>query len=225
MPTKSPSRLPRPLKLTAFGLPLLALAALAGCVEQSGGTWYVRSAAVPEGWPELTPVGEVQVKHYPTYRAAVVADADLGRGGMGPMFRTLFNHIKTNDIAMTAPVEMGYENVAAGRPRMASMAFLYGSPDLGRAGEAGRVRVRDLEPQMFASVGVRGDYTTGRFLEGLGLLEAWLEANAEEWSAAGPPRYLGYNSPFVPGFMRYGEVQVPVEHPPVVSAGTAAEAS
>ena len=26
----------------------------------------------------------------------------------------------------------------------------------------------------------------------------------------GPPRYLAYNSPFVPGFLKFGEVQLPV---------------
>ena len=26
----------------------------------------------------------------------------------------------------------------------------------------------------------------------------------------GPPRYLAHNSPFVPGFLKFGEVQLPV---------------
>jgi hypothetical protein len=31
-----------------------------------------------------------------------------------------------------------------------------------------------------------------------------------EWVAAGPPRTLAYNSPFVPGVLKYAEVQIPV---------------
>ena len=43
----------------------------------------------------------------------------------------------------------------------------------------------------------------------LDTLETWL-AGHPEWTAAGPPRMLGYNSPFVPWFLKYAEVQLPV---------------
>ncbi len=192
-------------------IPVLAF--FAGCVRSSGGTWYVREAEVPEGWPTLTPVGEVEVKQYPEYRAAVVEDAGPDGGEQGSMFRTLFDHIKQNEIAMTAPVEMGYD---ASRPdtntdrEMRSMAFLYRSTEQGELDPDGQVVVRDLPAQTVASIGVRGGYTDERFNEHVATLDSWLEEHADAWERDGAPRYLGYNSPFVPAFMRYGEVQVPI---------------
>lgn len=185
---------------------------LFGCVSVSNGTWYFKSASTPEGWPELTPVGKVEVKNYPVYRAATVANVSIqpGKGDpMGPMFMTLFDHIKKNDIAMTAPVDMGFAG-DPDAPSMTTMAFLYRSAEIGAVGEDGDVRVEDLQPRTFASVGVRGSYTIENFKEGLHQLNAWLAEN-REWQPDGPARYLGYNSPFVPWFWRYGEVQVPVQ--------------
>jgi len=191
-----------------FALTAVSVLTLLGCMRVSNGTWYFWNAPVPEGWPEMTPIGKVEVKDYPVYRAAVVERVELREGGMGSMFSTLFNHIKREDIAMTAPVDMGYEDSGDG-PRMMSMAFLYRSTDLGAVGEDGVVRVEDLEARTYASVGVRGDYTDANFREGLAILQEWLNDNAE-WRADGPPRYLGYNGPFVVAAARYGEVQVPV---------------
>ncbi len=170
----------------------------------------IRSAATPEGWPELTPVGSVEVKRYPSHRAAWVTEASLPSEGTRSMFMELFEHIKRNDIAMTAPVEMAYDDAGSAAPRMSSMAFLYRSQELGQLGEEGAVSVRDVEPRTFASVGVRGGYDAETFLEGLSTLEVWLAANQDEWEVVGPPRYLGYNGPFVPTPVRFGEVQVPV---------------
>lgn len=191
--------------LTAF---VLSAAAITGCVHRSGGTWMFESAPLPEGWPELTPVGEVRVREYPVYRAAVVERTDVG-AGQSPMFNELFGHIKRNDIAMTAPVEMEYDGSPEAEGDMRSMAFIYRSTELGEPGEAGAVRVRDMQARTFASVGVRGGYTAANYRQGLETLEAWLSESAE-WRASGEPRYLGYNGPFVPWFWRYGEVQVPV---------------
>jgi len=189
---------------------LLCAAALAGCVTRSGGAWAFRSAPTPEGWPELTPVGEVGVREYPAVRAAHVAVEDLPERGRGPMFLELFRHIDENDISMTAPVEMGYQE-GDGGPVMASMSFLYRARDVGATGADGPVAVRDLEPRRYASVGVRGDYSPGTFERGLEQLHAWLADDACAWRAVGPPRFLGYNGPFTLPFLRYGEVQIPVE--------------
>lgn len=40
-------------------------------------------------------------------------------------------------------------------------------------------------------------------------LRQWLDQN-QQWDGSGEARYLGYNSPFVPSFLRYGEVQIPI---------------
>jgi hypothetical protein len=195
-------------------LAAIALAAsplvITGCIHRSGGTWMVRSAPTPYGWPELTPIGEVAIREYPAYRAAEVAEVDLDRSGMQPLFMALFDHIKTNEIAMTAPVDMGYADADGAQPRMERMAFVYRSREIGQTGGNGPVVVEDLPPTTYASVGVRGRYTTANFKRGLTLLEGYLAAH-EEWRAIGEPRYLGYNGPLTLWFLRYGEVQVPVE--------------
>ena len=202
-------------KVTA-GLCLLAASAtsliLVGCVRHSGGTWCFDSAPLPEGWPELTPVGEVEIRTYPSYRAAVVTEDDTSG-----MFGALFQHISSNDIPMTAPVDMTYGDDDAEQnasdDRMTGMAFLYQTPELGPLGTDGLVRVEDMPSQAFASTGVRGAYTPAHYSEGLTRVREWL-AEQTDWKAEGPPRYLGYNSPFVPWFWRYGEVQIPVIRKP-----------
>ncbi len=197
---------------------LAAIAAIAGvaaigvgCVRVSNGTWLVKSAATPEGWPKATPVGEIEVKTYPEYRAAAVDAADVEDGTQSQMFMSLFRHISRNDIAMTTPVDMAYAQAPdSATPKMSSMAFLYRTQDLGPTGTDGAVRIVDVEPRTYASLGVRGDYTRQRYERGVAALQGWL-AGQDEWTATGPPRYLGYNGPFVPTFFRYGEVQVPVD--------------
>ena len=141
------ARLLRILLVVCISLMLLYVG---GCVRVSNGVWHIRSAALPEAWPELTPVGSVEVKSYPTYRAAVVRGVDV-RGGMEPMFMTLFDHISRRDIAMTAPVEMTYGDASSSS--MTSMAFLYRTTDLGATGRrrrrhGGRVRAATVrEPR------------------------------------------------------------------------------
>jgi hypothetical protein len=206
---------------------------------------WVREAPLPDGWPTLTPVGEVEVKDYPATRAAIVTQTplpdsdpeasdttaaenpdamtatdqnpadDTPQRDMDSMFMTLFKHIKSNEIAMTAPVDMGYREADPtqpdAEPAQVSMAFLYRHTGLGTAGPDGEVTVTDAPARTYASIGVRGKYTDERFAEHLKTLDAWLAEYADTWAPDGPPRYLGYNSPFIPGFMRYGEVQRPVK--------------
>jgi len=165
-----------------------------------------REAPVPEGWPALTPVDEVRIKEYPAYRAAIAESGDA----QNSMFRTLFNHIKKNEIAMTAPVEMTVtDDSTAKSPK--DMAFLYRQPDMGSAGEDGSVNVVDVPAATMLSTGVRGGYSDKNYRKAIKRLEAWLAENPDQYRVTGPSRYLGYNSPFVPWFMRYGEVQLPVE--------------
>ena len=55
---------------------------------------------------------------------------------------------------------------------------------------------------------MRGSYTAETFTEGWTALRRWLAAHADQWEVVGEPRYLGYDGPFVPPPLRYGEVQV-----------------
>lgn len=195
---------------------LAGTAVVAGCVRTSNGAWYFKEAPLPDGWPGLSPVGEVVVQELPEVRAAVArapeADDDSDRQAMNGSFRVLFEHIKEREIAMTTPVEMGYTPAMGDdeAPAMASMAFLYRRADLGEAGPAGDVLVENQPSQTFATLGLRGKYTAERFAKGVETLDAWFDGQSE-YRPIGPPRYLGYNSPFVPGFWRYGQVQRPVE--------------
>ena len=56
-------------------------------------------ADLPEGFPAPTPVREVELKTYPVYR---IARADMKDGSDNGAFWQLFQHIKKNDIPMTA---------------------------------------------------------------------------------------------------------------------------
>lgn len=188
---------------------LTFVASLVSCIEVSDGTWVLQSAATPRDWPTLTPVGEVRIQRYPEYRAALVRETDLGQEGMEPLFGELFRHIKDNDIAMTAPVEMEFGSDGSTKQPTA-MAFLYRTTAQGLTGRQGSVRVGDRAVSEFVSIGVRGDYSAENFRAGLDRLTPWLQQERETWQVIGSPRYLGYNGPFVPSFMRYGEVQVPV---------------
>jgi hypothetical protein len=139
------------------------------------------------------------------------------------MFMPLFNHIKRNDIAMTAPVEIEYaassEPTEAGtgsreHQRATSMAFMYAVPSLGTAGPDpadARVVVEDIPAMKVLSIGVRGGYTEKNLTSALAKLDDWLAENPGRFRVIGPPRYLAYNSPFVPWFLKFGEVQLRVE--------------
>ena len=169
-------------------------------------------APLPVGFPDPGPVGEIVIKQYPAYRAAFAGELNGASSTEGEsqdrLFRVLFRHIKQNDIPMTAPVEMTFDS--DDDPAMRRMAFLYREPMAGELGDEGAVRVKDVPAMTVASLGVRGGYTEERFSKAIAQLREWLEEN-RRFHEVGPPRYLGYNSPFVPSFMRYGEVQVPVE--------------
>jgi hypothetical protein len=178
--------------------------------------FLIREAALPRDFPPPGPIGVVIVKSYPAYRAARVRASDLPGGGQDDMFMSLFRHIQKEDIAMTAPVEMGFAAGDSGptsRPvphPPESMAFLYADPSVGKTEKDGNIAVVDLPAMTVLSVGVRGSYDRARFEEGMEKIDAWIAAHPGEYGVAGPPRFLGYNSPFVPWFMRYGEVQLPV---------------
>jgi effector-binding domain-containing protein len=179
-----------------------------------------REAKLPKDFPPPGAVGEIVIKDYPAYRLARVRSGKNGvSGGPDAMFNPLFNHIKRNENAMTAPVEIGYQSHPESAEKrnacsVVSMAFLYGESSWGRLGVDAadpRVVVEDIPAMTMISIGVRGDYTDARCAEALSKLGAWVEAHRGEVRVVGPPRYLAYNSPFVLGFLRYGEVQLPVE--------------
>lgn len=172
-------------------------------------------APLPEGFPKPTPVGEIRVQQYPKYRLART-DMTLIEGRA---FWTLFNHIKQRDIAMTAPVEMGYTPDKDGTLKKSTMSFLYRSTEQGRIEVDGKVAVTDVPAQLAVAIGLRGDATKDKVNDAKRRLEAWLQAHADEYEATAAVRVLGYNSPFIADEKKLTEVQIPIRSKKSADAG------
>ncbi|MBX3463600.1 MAG: heme-binding protein [Planctomycetes bacterium] len=166
----------------------------------------VAEADLPEGFPGFAAVDELELRAYPAYRMV----RTTMRGGSMGAFWPLFRHIQQREIAMTTPVQVDYD---AAVDRARTMAFLYGSPDLGEAGPDGRVEVVDVPAMTVLSIGSRGYERPDRVAELRGRLQAWLAASPT-WEAAGPLRTMAYNSPSVGADRRYFEVQLPIRPRP-----------
>ncbi len=196
-------------KFTAISLSTLAwlgaLSLRAASVkgEESEAFMPIKEAEMPKGFPAYTPVGQIEIKRYPTYRKATAS-------GMAE-FWTLFRHIKDNHVQMTAPVEMDYGDPGATKNRERSMSFLYERPDQGNIGKQGRVEVSDIAAMTVASIGCRGSQTPAAIAEAREKLLKYLIDRKAEYTAAGPLRVMGYNSPFVPREKNFFEVQIPVK--------------
>jgi SOUL heme-binding protein len=163
----------------------------------------VAEADRPKGWPSFTSVGEVEIKRYPKYRLARAAMGSTG--DMGAFFK-LFNHIKKNDIAMTAPVEMSYDEKDESAT---AMAFLYGDTEIGETGKKGSVEVVDVAPATMISIGMRGYDSEAKVKAGLAALRDWM-ASRPDLIATGAHRVMSWNGPSVQGNRRFFEIQIPV---------------
>ncbi|MDZ4774302.1 MAG: heme-binding protein [Planctomycetota bacterium] len=168
----------------------------------------------PVGFPAATVVGEIEVLDYPAYRMARAPLPPQKSGGDNNAFWKLFNHIKSHDIPMTAPVEMNWSagegrSTASGRG-FESMAFLYVSTEVGRTGPDGEVVVLDVPAATVVSLGLRGSSSNQRVQAERERLHAWLTSQPERFEIVGPPRMMGWNSPMVSDAKRYWEVQFPV---------------
>lgn len=163
----------------------------------------ILEAALPKGFPYPAAAGEIQIAEYPQYR---LARSSMGGRSQNGAFFTLFRHIQSNEIAMTAPVEMTMDGNSA-----VDMAFLYGDPEIGEAGQDGRVAVQDIEPMTVLTIGVRGSSRSSAVTAAMAELEAWIKANGSTWERAGNARLMGYNSPMVPRNKQFSEVQIPIQ--------------
>jgi hypothetical protein len=166
----------------------------------------VEESPLPEGFPGPTPVGEIRLQEYPEYRLARTEITLLE----GSAFFTLFNHIKERDIEMTAPVEMTYGAEGKTAKTKRAMSFMYRNTRQGQPGTAGEVDVVDIPPQLAISIGIRGNATKERVVDGQRRLEEWVKEHRDEYEVAGPLRVMGYNSPFIPEKKQFAEIQIPV---------------
>jgi hypothetical protein len=191
-------------------------------VEKSGDRYVFGPCSVdaplPAGYPAPTPPGAIELKHYPVVRRAEVSGSSHPDAGRWMAFWPLFNHIKSRDIAMTAPVEVDYEGLTSDKqPERWTMAFLYRFRSQGDEGRAGIVDVRDVPAMKVVAIGVRGAYGLKGHLEPLRQLEQWL-AKHPEWKQAGAPRALFYNGPSKRSADKWCEVQIPIREVAKVQA-------
>ena len=172
------------------------------------------SGPMLEGFPEPSPIGSIRIKQYPVVRTAS-APVTTDRDGT---FMALYNHLQEVELPMTSPVELTYA-IETGQENdrflaMQRIAFLYPNASQGSVGTEGQITVADVAPVTVVSVAIRGDYTASRFEGATATLRAWLADRPGQYVAVGPPRVLAYNSPFVPWFMKYSEVQIPIREDP-----------
>lgn len=165
-------------------------------------------APVPAGFPAPSPVGVVEIKKLPVYRMAKVANSGMG----GNNFFTLFNHIKKNNIEMTAPVEMTMTE-KNGKYTESSMAFLYQETTLGKVGPQGNIAVLDTTECTVVSVGMRGSPSSENIESARRWLLEKIKTTPQAYEIAGELKVMGYNSPFMPEKLRYYEVQLPLKLP------------
>ena len=174
-------------------------------------------APLPEGFPNATAPGKIELKRYPAYRSAVTRSNQATVSSGDLMFFTLFGHIQRNHVEMTAPVINTFKT-----PRMietpgakgeVTMEFLYRSPQQGKPGPDGpAVEVLDHPARSFVCLGFQGgNLSDPQMREAVATLRKWLDEHQDEWVEDGPPRRLGYHGPMTPPAQRLWEVQIPVK--------------
>ena len=200
------------MKLQNLLLPLgiLALAAVAF------GIYQANSAPLPKGFPPPTPVGQIEVKHYSAYRAATFHyQGDLSQAGTRA-FSPLYQHISSNQISMTAPVETRYPRStleAMGTPSEsgeAQVSFLYRSTDIYPEEIAPNIQVEDVPPMTVVSLGLQGNYSYRSYQENLEKLKNWLSLH-RQYEVVGKPRRFFYDGPYIPDVIKRSEIQIPIQ--------------
>lgn len=170
------------------------------------------SAPLPKGFPEPTPVGTIEVKQYPHYRSVTYHHQGDLTLATRMAFNPLFQHISSNNIAMTTPVEARYlQDSSWGETSAAEVSFLYSQPEINPQTVDGDVMVKDTPGMMVVSIGIQGAYTWESYEIHLQQLKNWLQQHPE-YEIVGPPRRLFYNSPMTPPYLKYSEVQIPITH-------------
>jgi hypothetical protein len=185
---------------------IVALAAL------TIGVYQANTAPLPEGFPELTAPNQIEVKHYPSYRGATYETKGELSQAANQAFSPLYQHISSNNISMTAPVETRYpastfEGSTSGE---AEVSFLYRSREIVPAEIADNIELKDIPAMTVVSLGLKGAYSYESYQQGLKRLSSWLEKNPD-YQRVGNPRRFFYDGPYVPDGMKRSEIQIPIE--------------
>jgi SOUL heme-binding protein len=175
------------------------------------------SAPLPDGFPSPTTAGKIEVKQYPAYRAGTYTYKGKLSQAANESFNPLFQHISSNGIGMTAPVEARYpiatlKELPNGKPDevgQAEVSFLYRNQDVQPKQIAEGIKVENHPALTVVSIGVSGPYTYAGYQENLARLRNWL-AEHPSYVVAGVPRRFFYDSPFTPDVLKRSEVQIPI---------------
>ncbi len=176
------------------------------------------SAPLPDGFPQPTTAGKIEVKQYPAYRSGTYTYKGKLSQAANESFEPLFKHISSNSIGMTAPVEARYPSITlkelpSGKPDQvgqAEVSFLYRNEDVQPKQIAEGIKVETHPSITVVSIGVSGPYTYASYQENLARLRDWL-AKHPSYVVAGLPRRFFYDSPFTPDPIKRSEVQIPIQ--------------
>lgn len=161
---------------------------------------YIEESPLPQGWPKPGPYHQVSEKSFPAYRAAHTAMSSENFA-----FWRLFRHIKRNDIPMTSPVAMDVA-VDGEKLTMKSMAFLYQSTEVGKAGADGKkVNVKDSPTLKTLSYTWQGAKSNANLKKAKAAIDAEL---AKRKLKSDDYRVMGYNSPSIPNNKKTWEMIV-----------------
>lgn len=176
------------------------------------GVYQANSAPLPVGFPSATAPGKIEIKEYPAYRAATYHYSGNLPDAASQAFSPLYQHLSTNNISMTAPVETRYpvstlEN--AETTGEATVSFLYRSTDIYPDAIASNITVEDILAQTVVSLGLVGGYSYQSYVEGVEKLKDWLSQNPN-YIMVGKPRRLFYDGPYKPDATKRSEIQIPI---------------
>lgn len=167
---------------------------------------------LPQGFPEPTPAGIIELKHYPQYRAVTYLHQGDLQIANRVAFNPLFEHISSNQIAMTTPVEARYTVISEtpnAAENQAEVSFLYGNPTINPDRIGPSLQVTTREPMAVVSIGIQGPYTWESYESNLKKLKDWLVEHPK-YQMVGTPRRLFYHGPMTPEALKISEVQIPI---------------
>jgi hypothetical protein len=176
------------------------------------------SAPLPEGFPPPTTGGKIEVKRYPAYRSGAYTYKGELSEAANKSFGPLFQHISSNGISMTAPVEARYPIITLEeKPNekpvevgQVEVSFLYRHENVQPKEVAKGIKIENHPSLTVVSIGVSGPYTYAGYKENLARLKGWL-AEHPNYVVAGLPRRFFYDSPFIPDAFKRSEVQIPIK--------------